>query len=71
MFHPKVYFFDLGERAEVFLGSANLTNGGLFKNIECGVFLNGEVDSESLQDFYRHIEALWKKAEKLDPDFIT
>ena len=31
-FHPKVYVFESGEKAIVFIGSSNLTTGGLFTN---------------------------------------
>jgi hypothetical protein len=71
MFHPKLYVFDFGKCVEVFLGSSNLTNGGLFANIECGVFLNGEWNSPSIQTFTKHVESLWSKGEKLDADFIA
>lgn len=69
MFHPKLYAFDLGRRVEIFVGSSNLTAGGLAKNIECGVFLNGEWSSPSLQKLTAHIEALWGDAKELDAGF--
>lgn len=34
-FHPKIYLFEWKNRAEVFLGSSNLTEGGFFRNYEC------------------------------------
>ncbi len=71
MFHPKLYAFDLGNRLEVFVGSANLTMGGLKHNIECGVFLSGEADSPSLVKLSEHIHTLWKDAMRPDADFIA
>jgi len=71
MFHPKLYAFDLGNRLEVFVGSSNLTMGGLAKNIECGVFLNSESDSQPLQTLAAHVETLWKNAEELDHEFLS
>lgn len=71
MFHPKLYVFFIGERIEVFVGSSNLTKGGLEKNIECGIFINGESTSPSLQNLAAHVSALWQKANELDDDFIT
>jgi HKD family nuclease len=38
-FHPKVYLFANPERAECFVGSGNLTEGGLFTNYEFVVSL--------------------------------
>jgi HKD family nuclease len=36
-FHPKIYKFQYRDRWEVYCGSGNLTNGGLFENYEAGV----------------------------------
>ena len=36
-FHPKIYFFQWDNRAEVILGSNNLTEGGFFSNYEAFV----------------------------------
>ncbi len=33
-FHPKIYLFEAEEKAELFIGSNNLTEGGLFTNYE-------------------------------------
>lgn len=71
MFHPKLYAFDLGKRLEVFVGSSNLTQGGLAGNIECGVFLSDASDCPSLRKLAAHVEALWVGAEKLTADFIA
>ena len=35
-FHPKVYLFRSPDAADVFIGSGNLTEGGLFTNYEAG-----------------------------------
>lgn len=52
-FHPKVYLFKSGDKAEVAVGSGNLTEGGLFTNYEAGfrlVFdMADPVDSAVLQ----------------------
>lgn len=36
-FHPKVYLFKSGQKADVLVGSGNLTEGGLFTNYEASV----------------------------------
>ena len=36
-FHPKVYLFKSPKSAEAFIGSGNLTEGGLFTNYEVGI----------------------------------
>ncbi|MGO7050377.1 phospholipase D-like domain-containing protein [Rhizobium johnstonii] len=40
-FHPKVYVFRRGANASVIVGSANLTSGGLRKNHELSILLQG------------------------------
>jgi HKD family nuclease len=71
MFHPKLYAFDLGDKLEVYVGSSNLTNGGLKRNIECGVFLRNDKSSASLETFMDHIDVLWKGAKEIDEDFVA
>src|SRR5467141_3137679 len=36
-FHPKVYLVELADQAQVFVGSSNLTDGGLFTNYEAAM----------------------------------
>lgn len=56
-FHPKVYAYQAGKRtAEVFIGSSNLTAGGLFTNYEMNY--HRQYDFENTEDLeeYRLIE---------------
>ncbi len=52
-FHPKIYLFKNDTQAQLFLGSGNLTEGGLFTNYEAGLHvildLQDETDSALLQ----------------------
>lgn len=45
-FHPKMYLFYGETRASFFIGSNNLTPGGLETNFECGVLLNLSIDED-------------------------
>lgn len=71
MFHPKLYSFDLGNTLEIYVGSSNMTMGGLRHNIECGVFMRDIVSSLPLQELNEHLVSLWSDAKKLDDDFVT
>lgn len=71
LFHPKVYAFDLGTRIEVYVGSSNLTSGGLYKNTECGVFISAECDHPKLMEFLDYVEKCYDQAEELTPSFIV
>lgn len=70
-FHPKVYAFEVNEQIVVYVGSSNLTHAGLASNVECGVFLTGELSHPKLEQLLRFVEAQWSSAEVLDEDFIA
>lgn len=40
IFHPKIYLFEGEEKAELIIGSSNLTTRGLFQNVEASVLMN-------------------------------
>lgn len=48
LFHPKIYYFASTHKVAVFIGSSNLTSGGLSQNHEVNVLLEGEVGSFEL-----------------------
>ncbi len=43
-FHPKIFYFETGSKAEVIVGSANFTKGGLGANLEASVHAMGAAD---------------------------
>jgi HKD family nuclease len=49
-FHPKLYVVDQGDRRIAYVGSSNLTRGGLLTNIEANVRLEGPRDAPELQE---------------------
>lgn len=56
-FHPKVYLFSTKNKAIVFIGSGNLTEGGLFTNYEASVFLELDLSKSADLIFYESIVA--------------
>ncbi len=56
-FHPKVYVFKEESRAEVYVGSGNLTEGGLFTNYEAGFQASLDLTSETEQRTYQEVMA--------------
>src|SRR3546814_5565725 len=44
-FHPKIFYFETGDKAEAIVGSANFTKGGLGPNFEAGVHAKGAADN--------------------------
>jgi hypothetical protein len=42
-FHPKIFYFQSGTKAEAIVGSANFTKGGLGNNLEASVHVKGDA----------------------------
>ena len=43
-FHPKIFYFQSGPKAEAIVGSANFTKGGLGVNFEASIHVKGAAD---------------------------
>lgn len=48
-FHPKLYVIETAQSAEIFLGSNNLTDGGLYGNYEGAVQVSYQLPSEEAE----------------------
>ncbi|MFN8403959.1 MAG: phospholipase D family protein [Anaerolineales bacterium] len=61
-FHPKVYLFESEEQAEVFVGSNNLTDGGLYTNYEASTRTVFEfpADKDEYVQFFSSLETYLK-----------
>lgn len=70
-FHPKLYYFQSGQRAAAIVGSANFTKAGTTNNIEAALLLEGQIDEKPLLDIRTLIETLWPKGEIIDDAFLT
>lgn len=53
-FHPKVYCFRSGDKAAAIVGSSNFTFGGLGKNSEASVYVEGSASAEFFQDLFNY-----------------
>lgn len=54
-FHPKIYLFEGETSGSVFVGSGNLTEGGLYTNYEGGIILNLNLQNPSERRLYQAI----------------
>ncbi|WP_416193410.1 phospholipase D family protein [Nitrobacter sp. TKz-YC01] len=78
-FHPKVYLFRSDAKAEVLVGSGNLTEGGIFTNYEASVHLNLDLSVADDVTMLQSIETVldeWGNtstgtARVLDSAFLT
>lgn len=48
-FHPKIYLVETSERADLFIGSNNLTDGGLYTNYESTVHITYDLQHDLMQ----------------------
>lgn len=64
-FHPKIYEFRYRSETIVIVGSANLTGGGLCRNIEAGVSLACVRGSEAEKEWASYWEKVFAKATKI------
>lgn len=62
IYHPKIYVFEGNEINRAVIGSSNLTQSGLFQNVEASVCIdfesNDENGSEFLADIYDHFNSI-------------
>ena len=58
-FHPKIYLLGNDNLEKIFIGSSNLTGGGLFSNFEAnvGIDLDNSIDAN---DFRQSVEDYWQ-----------
>jgi HKD family nuclease len=73
VFHPKLYLFQNGHRTRILIGSSNLTRGGLEKNVEANVAIDGQATDELWQEAIAYFQAQWNAREAINPeesDFI-
>jgi HKD family nuclease len=56
IFHPKIYFSRNADEARLILGSANLTIGGLSRNIEASISMTLDLSCEEDAEFVADIE---------------
>jgi HKD family nuclease len=56
-FHPKIYYFDKKDSLTVFIGSSNLSLGGISINSECLIKL--EIDRNTDKLILKEIEDVW------------
>lgn len=70
-FHTKGYLFEFEDRAEIIIGSSNITRYALLKNIEWDLVVNCPKDSDVYQSAEREFDYLWGETLKLDSDRIS
>lgn len=68
-FHPKIYVFYNGTKYKAIIGSANLTEGGMYNNDECAVLFT-ESDGVLLDNVLEKLEDYFDKAKIITDGII-
>ena len=58
-FHPKAYIFHNESDSEIYIGSSNLSKGGLTDSIEWNYHFKRSLCIEDFDDFYQNFESLF------------
>ena len=70
-FHTKGYIFEFDERAEIIIGSSNITRYALLKNIEWDLVVNCRKDSEVYGSAMHEFDYLWSNTLELNSELIN
>ncbi|MFC2992974.1 phospholipase D-like domain-containing protein [Halomonas tibetensis] len=71
LFHPKIYYFDCGERVVVIIGSHNMTKAAFEdKNIEASILIDGLKKDKELKDIRHFINKEWSSSSSVTDEFL-
>lgn len=68
IYHPKLYAMRKGEEVISVIGSSNLTEGGLKRNVEVNVVIEGNIRDEVISDIYGTYNILKFHQKRVAPD---
>jgi HKD family nuclease len=68
LYHPKIYLLRVDDRVTSIIGSSNLTTGGLRRNLEINVLMDGAMSDEAISDAYAKFSELKIRLNKAPDD---
>ena len=69
-FHTKGYIFEYEKEIKIYIGSSNITENALLKNVEWNVKVISKRDDPIAVDIYEQFTKLWDKSEIVNDEFI-
>lgn len=70
-YHPKIYYFDGSEATRLVVGSSNLTDAGLNRNVESAIVVETENnDTDVVSDAIEFTAHIWESADPLSQELI-
>jgi len=70
-FHTKAYIFEFESEYHLYIGSSNITQSALLKNIEWNVKILSKKDHPFVIDIFNQFNELWNKTNSLDDHFLN
>ena len=70
-YHSKGYYFEFADRAELIVGSSNITRYALLKNIEWDLVVSDDKDADIFGQMLGEFRHKWDNTFTLDNDLIT
>lgn len=70
-FHPKIYYFRSGDKAEAVIGSSNFTFGGLGANWEANVHVEGPAKAKVFKDIRATLKDYVKLQKSVTPEIAA
>lgn len=69
-FHTKAYIFEFEDEIKLFIGSSNITENALLRNIEWNVKIISKKEHPLIEDIYYQYNQLWEKTQIVDDSFL-
>jgi len=69
-FHTKAYIFENDEDITLYIGSSNITEKALLKNVEWNVKVISKKDHPFVVDVLNQFNELWNKTQTIDENFL-
>ena len=69
-FHTKAYIFDFEDHIKLYIGSSNITEKALLKNVEWNIKIISKKDNPFVDEIMEAFEILWNKTEVISEEFL-
>ena len=69
-FHTKAYIFEYEDEIKLYIGSSNITENALLRNVEWNVKIISKKQNPISVDIYAQFLKLWDKSETVNDDFL-
>lgn len=64
-FHPKIYMFNKSNKISFIIGSSNFSEGGLYKNVEANIFIEGEPSENVIENLIKLTKEIQNKSQPI------